>query len=141
MPKNTPYASSCHRAIRSDLPTNPSAPRSNAISAALSSAAASNLADGAAGVVVSAVEGAAGAAAAAAPEESSAAVTFRFLRRFFCAFRAVADGKDFVIMMRGTTGEEGAKASAVLVDERAAAARAHRKRHEADTETAGLVMI
>ena len=43
-------------------------------------------------------------------------------------------------MMRGT-GEEGAKASVVLVDERAAAARAHRKRHEADTDTVGLVMI
>ena len=130
----------CHRVIKkSDLPTNPSAPRSNAISAALSSAAASSLAGaGAAGVLVSTVEGAAGAAAAAAPE-SSAAVTLRFLRRFFCAFRTVADTMDcLVAMVRGTTGEEGAKASTVLLDERAAAARAHRKRHE---DTLGLVMI
>ena len=130
----------CHRVMKkSDLPTNPSAPRSNAISAALSSAAASSLADGAgaAGVLVSTVEGAAGAAAAAAPE-SSAAVTLRFLRRFFCAFRAVADTMDcLAAMMRGTTGEEGTNAS-VPVGERAAAARAHRKRHE---DTLGLVMI
>ena len=129
----------CHRVMKkSDLPTNPSAPRSNAISAALSSAAASSLAGaGAAGVLVSTVEGAAGAAAAAAPE-SSAAATFRFLRRFFCAFRAVADTMDcLAAMMRGTTGEEGTKAS-VPVDERAAAARAHRNRHE---DTLGLVMI
>ena len=127
----------CHRVMKSDLPTNPSAPRSNAISAALSSAAASSLADGAAGVLVSTVEGAAGAAAAAAPE-SSAAATFRFLRRFFCAFRAVADTMDcLAAMMRGTTGEEGTNAS-VPVGERAAAARAHRKRHE---DTLGLVMI
>jgi len=94
------------------------------------------LADGAAGVPVSAEEGAAGTAAAFAPE-LSAAVTFRFLRRFFCAFRAVTDGMDCGLTMRETVREEGAKAS-VLVDERAAAARAHRKRHE---DTLGLVML